>query len=95
MWAMLQTESPDDFVVATGETRSVRAFCDAAFAAGGLGPLRWEGAGAAELGVSVPTGAVVVRVSERYYRPAEVELLIGKPPLPSREAHLHQRVSLC
>lgn len=79
MWAMLQTETPSDYVVATGETRTVRCFCDAAFAAAGLGPLTWRGAGIDEVGVSQRTGAVLVRVSERYHRPAEVELLIGDP----------------
>ena len=78
MWAMLQQATPDDFVIATGETRSVRAFCEAAFGAAGMGPLRWEGAGVDEVGLT-PAGAIVVRVSERYYRPAEVELLIGAP----------------
>jgi GDPmannose 4,6-dehydratase len=77
MWAMLQNDAPEDFVIATGETRSVRVFCEAAFAAGGFGPLRWEGAGVEETGVAVRTGATVVRVSERYHRPAEVDLLIG------------------
>jgi hypothetical protein len=77
MWAMLQIDAPEDFVIATGETRSVRVFCEAAFAAGGFGELRWEGAGVEETGVAVRTGATVVRVSERYHRPAEVDLLIG------------------
>jgi GDPmannose 4,6-dehydratase len=81
---MLQADTPDDYVVATGETRSVRAFCEAAFAAGGLGPITWRGAGVDEEGVCDTTGAVLIRVSERYYRPAEVELLIGAPsPKPS------------
>jgi len=79
MHAMLQQPVADDYVIATGETRSVRTFCEAAFAAGGLGPLRWEGAGLEEVGISAPTGQVVVRVSERYTRPAEVELLVGNP----------------
>lgn len=79
MWSMLQVDTPQDFVIATGETRSVRVFCEAAFAAGGFGTLRWEGAGLDEVGIAESTGAVVVRVLERYYRPAEVDLLIGAP----------------
>jgi hypothetical protein len=79
MWSMLQAATPEDYVIATGETRSVRVFCEAAFAAGGFGPLRWEGAGVDEVGIAVRSGATVVRVSERYHRPAEVELLIGDP----------------
>ena len=77
--AVLQADTPSDYVVATGETRTVRCFCEAAFAAAGLGPLAWRGSGTDEVGVSQRTGAVLVRVSERYYRPAEVDLLIGDP----------------
>ena len=93
MWAMLQAESAADYVIATGETRTVRCFCEAAFAAAGLGQLLWRGAGAAEVGVSARTGAVLVRVSERYYRPAEVELLIGDPAKAVRELGFDPRAT--
>ncbi len=75
MWLMLQTEEPDDFVVATGETHSVREFCELAFARVGL-PLTWCGQGLDEQGLG-PDGRCLVRVDPRYFRPAEVELLLG------------------
>jgi GDPmannose 4,6-dehydratase len=76
MWMMLQIDEPDDFVIATGETRSVREFCEASFAYAGL-PLEWKGSGVDEVGVSVEDGRVLVAVDPRYFRPAEVELLLG------------------
>jgi GDPmannose 4,6-dehydratase len=76
MWLMLQQESPDDFVVATGETHTVREFCDHAFAHLGM-PLKWEGHGVEEKGISIEDGRVRVEVDSRYFRPTEVELLLG------------------
>jgi GDPmannose 4,6-dehydratase len=78
MWLMLQHKQPDDFVVATGETRTVREFCSAAFAEAGL-PLEWKGAGPAEQGLCAKTGRVLVEIDPRYYRPTEVDLLLGNP----------------
>ncbi|MCA9270255.1 MAG: GDP-mannose 4,6-dehydratase [Planctomycetales bacterium] len=75
MWLMLQAEEADDFVVATGETHSVREFCDLAFGAAGI-ELQWEGSGMAECGVD-GEGRTLVRVDPRYFRPAEVDLLLG------------------
>jgi len=77
MWKMLQVDEADDFVVATGETRSVREFCDRAFGRVGL-PLTWRGEGVDEEGVG-PKGEVLVKVDPRYFRPAEVDLLLGDP----------------
>jgi GDPmannose 4,6-dehydratase len=76
MWRVLQHGEPDDFVIATGETRSVREFCAAAFAQAGM-PLEWRGSGVDETGVSVADGRVLVAVDPRYFRPAEVDLLLG------------------
>jgi GDPmannose 4,6-dehydratase len=76
MWRMLQHDVPDDFVIATGETRSVREFCAAAFAEAGL-PIEWRGEGVDEVGVSLQNGRVLVAVDPRYFRPAEVDLLLG------------------
>lgn len=76
MWRMLQQESPEDFVLATGETHEVRTFVNAAFNELGI-ELRWEGEGAAEQGIDTKTGKVLVAVDPKYYRPTEVELLIG------------------
>ena len=75
MWRMLQADKPDDYVVATGETHTVRRFCDLAFAEIDL-PLTWEGEGESEKGIG-PNGQVLIEVDPRYFRPAEVDLLLG------------------
>ncbi|MDI9622731.1 MAG: GDP-mannose 4,6-dehydratase [Acidobacteriota bacterium] len=75
MWLMLQADEADDYVIATGETHSVREFCELAFARVGL-PLRWEGEGQNEKGIAAD-GRVLVEVDPRYFRPTEVELLLG------------------
>jgi len=78
MWMMLQQEKADDFVIATGETHSVKEFVEKAFAVIGI-PVRWEGEGVNEVGINATTNEVVVRVDERYFRPTEVEFLLGDP----------------
>jgi GDPmannose 4,6-dehydratase len=75
MWRMLQVEEPDDYVVATGRSHSVRDFCDLAFARVGL-PLRWSGAGLDEKGHAAD-GRVLVEIDPEFFRPAEVDALIG------------------
>ncbi|MCA9104286.1 MAG: GDP-mannose 4,6-dehydratase [Pirellulaceae bacterium] len=77
MWRMLQVEEPDDFVIATNETHSVREFCERAFSRVNL-PITWEGGGDAEVGRG-PQGQPLIKVDPRYYRPAEVDLLLGDP----------------
>jgi GDPmannose 4,6-dehydratase len=76
MWMMLQQDIPDDYVLATGVTTSVRDFATWAFEDAGIA-LRWHGEGVEENGVCVQTGRVLVEVDKRYFRPTEVELLIG------------------
>lgn len=78
MWRILQHDTPEDFVLATGEMHSVRAFCDAAFAATDV-TLRWEGEGVDEKGYDAETGKCLVQVDPRYFRPTEVEQLLGDP----------------
>jgi len=83
-WRMLQQETPEDFVIATGRQESVRRFIELAAAQLGWGdnnadPILWEGDGVKEQGRRRSDGAVVVRVDPRYYRPAEVETLLGDP----------------
>ena len=78
MWRMLQLDQPDDFVLATGETHTVREFADLSFKELGM-ELAWEDKGGNEKGVERKTGKVVVDVDPRLYRPTEVELLIGDP----------------
>ena len=73
---MLQQDTPDDYVVATGRSESVREFCRAAFAAAGI-VVRFEGEGIHELGIDVASGRELVAVDARYFRPTEVEALCG------------------
>ncbi len=83
MWRMLQSDVPDDYILATGETHSVRDFCDFCFNDVGL-PLEWRGEGVDEVGVG-PDGRVLVQVDPNYFRPAEVDLLLGDPSKAKRE----------
>ncbi len=76
MWRMLQADTPNDYVVATGETHTVREFAELAFARVGL-PLVWQGEGVAERGVSALDGRVLVAIDPAYFRPTEVDLLLG------------------
>lgn len=78
MWLMLQQDTPDDYVIATGETRTVREFVDAAFNAAGIA-LEWHGSGKDEYACEKGTDKVRVKVNEKFFRPAEVELLLGSP----------------
>ena len=78
MWMILQHETPEDFVIATGEMHTVREFCTLAFAEVGI-KIRWEGTGVEEKGIDEETGRVLVEVDPKYFRPAEVEQLLGDP----------------
>ena len=84
MWLILQQEKPDDFVVATGEAHSVRDFCTLAFKYAGI-ELKWQGEGVNEQGVDVKTGNVLVEVDPKFFRPAEVEQLLGDPTKAQKE----------
>ena len=77
MWLMLQQDVPDDYVLATGETHTVREFIELAFKAAGHS-ITWSGSGVDEIGTD-ETGRVVLRVNPKFYRPAEVDLLVGNP----------------
>ncbi|MBN2802067.1 MAG: GDP-mannose 4,6-dehydratase [Deltaproteobacteria bacterium] len=76
MWLMLQQDTPDDYVVATGEMRTVREFCEIAFKKAGI-PIKWKGTGVDEIGYDPSTNKELVAVDSRYFRPAEVEKLLG------------------
>ena len=78
-WRMLQQEIPEDFVISTGRQESVRGFIELASKALGWGKLKWEGEGVKEIGRRTDTDEVVVKVDPRYFRPAEVETLLGDP----------------
>jgi len=83
MWRMLQQDEPDDYVLATGETTLVRDFVSHAFAQTGI-QLDWRGQGVEEKGVDVKSGRTLVEIDPRYFRPTEVELLIGDPSKAKR-----------
>ncbi len=92
MWMMLQQDKPDDYVIATNETRTVREFVQAAFAAAGM-DVEFRGKGLEETGVDRATGRTVVRVNPKFFRPAEVELLLGDPSKAERELGWKRRIS--
>jgi GDPmannose 4,6-dehydratase len=76
MWLMLQQQEPEDYVIATGETHSVREFVELAFKNIGI-TIAWQGAGLEERGVDSVTGRILVRIDQRYFRPTEVDILLG------------------
>ena len=78
MWRMLQQDQPDDYVIATGETYMVRSFAEKVFARLGM-PLEWQGSGVDEKGIDPKSGKAVIQIDPRYFRPAEVDLLLGDP----------------
>ncbi len=88
MWLMLQQDEPDDYVLATGETYSVRQFVEWAFADVGI-DLDWQGSGVNERGLCRKTGAVRVAIDPRYFRPTEVDLLIGDPAKAQQKLGWH------
>lgn len=78
MWLMLQQDEPDDYVIATNETRTVREFAETAFRCAGI-DIQWIGSGTDEIGVNKANGKTVVKINKSFFRPAEVELLLGDP----------------
>ncbi|MBO5238167.1 MAG: GDP-mannose 4,6-dehydratase [Lachnospiraceae bacterium] len=78
MWLMLQQDNPDDYVIATNETRTVREFVETAFGHVGI-KIQWEGTGIDEVGKDAETGKVLVKVNKNFFRPAEVDVLLGNP----------------
>jgi GDPmannose 4,6-dehydratase len=75
MWRMLQVDKPEDFVIATGESHSVREFCELAFSHAGV-PITWRGKGIEEKGIG-PEGRILLEIDPRYFRPTEVDILLG------------------
>ena len=92
MWRMLQQEHPDDYVLATNETHTVREFAELAFRAADI-ELEWRGSGLEEKGYDRKSGRLLIDVDPRYFRPAEVELLWGNPAKAERELGWHRNVS--
>ena len=84
MWMMLQQEKPDDYVVATGEMHTVREFIEKSFECVGR-KIEWKGKGVDEVGIDATTGKTVMRIDPKYFRPAEVEQLLGNPAKAKRQ----------
>ena len=78
MWLMLQQDKPDDFVIATNETRTVREFVETAFGHVGI-EVEWQGSGVNEIGINKENGKTIVKINPKFFRPAEVDILIGDP----------------
>ena len=92
MWMIVQQPEPDDYVLATGETHSVREFVEKAFARIGR-TIEWRGSGVNEVGVEAGTGRVLVEIDARYFRPTEVDLLLGDPTKARQKLGWRHRVS--
>ncbi|MBO4492945.1 MAG: GDP-mannose 4,6-dehydratase, partial [Ruminococcus sp.] len=78
MWLMLQQDKPDDYVIATNETRTVREFVETAFKHVGI-DIEWKGEGVNEIGINTANGKTIVKVNKKFFRPAEVDILLGDP----------------
>ncbi len=78
MWRMLQQEKPDDYVLATGETHTIREFCELAFKEISV-DIKWQGKGVKEQGVDASSGKVLIKINPEFFRPAEVDILLGDP----------------
>lgn len=78
MWRILQQDKPDDYVLATGETHTIREFCEVAFKEIGK-EIKWQGKGVDEQGIDVKTGKTLVKINPEFFRPAEVDILLGDP----------------
>ena len=83
MWLMLQQDKPDDYVIATNETRTVREFAETAFRCAGI-EIEWQGTGINEIGVNKANGKTAVKVNREFFRPAEVDILLGNPEKAER-----------
>lgn len=92
MWRMLQVETPDDYVLASGETHTVREFIEKAFQVINI-TIRWEGDGENEKGYDESNGRLLVQVDPKYYRPAEVDILIGNPSKAERQLGWKRKIS--
>ena len=92
MWLMLQQEKSDTYVLATNETHSIREFVEEAGKTAGF-DIEWQGEGVNEIGVDKKTGKTVVKVNPEFYRPAEVEILLGNPAKAEKALGWHRKVS--
>lgn len=93
MWLMLQADKPEDYVIATGKTVSVREFVDKAFSCVGM-KVTWQGEGVKEKGIDAKTGNTLVEVDPEYFRPTEVDILVGDPTKAKKELNWEPKVGL-
>lgn len=92
MWLMLQQDKPEDYVIASHETHTVREFVELSFKALGI-DVKWSGEGVNEVGTDAATGKVIVKINPKFYRPAEVDLLLGNPAKAENELGWKREVS--
>ena len=92
MWRILQQPKPDDYVLATGETQSVREFVEKAFAQVGK-QIVWQGSGIDEKGLDADSGRILIEIDPRYFRPTEVDLLVGDPTKAREKLGWRHKVS--
>jgi GDPmannose 4,6-dehydratase len=93
MWLMMQQDEPDDYVIATGETHSVREFVELAFREVGI-EIEWQGIGVDEVGVDRASGNILIEIDPRYHRPTEVDLLLGDPTKAKEKLGWNSKVGL-
>lgn len=91
-WLMLQQDEPKDYVIATGQTHTVREFVEVAFKEVGI-DIKWQGTGINEKGINSKTGDILIEIDKKYFRPAEVELLLGDPSKAEKELGWKRKVS--
>jgi GDPmannose 4,6-dehydratase len=91
-WLMLQQDEPQDYVIATGETHTVREFAELSFKEIDI-DIEWQGVGVNEKGIDINTGKILVEVDKKYFRPAEVEVLLGNPTKAEKELGWKRKVS--
>jgi GDPmannose 4,6-dehydratase len=91
-WLMLQQDKPQDYVIATGETHTVREFVEISFREIDI-EIKWQGVGIDEKGIDSKTGNILIEVDEKYFRPAEVELLLGDPTKAEKELEWERKIS--
>jgi len=92
MWLMLQQQQPDDYVIATGETRTVREFVEMAFHYAGI-QITWQRSDVDEIGIDSASGQIVVRINPKFFRPAEVEVLLGSPAKAEKMLNWRREIS--
>ncbi len=92
MWLMLQQDTPDDYVIATNETRTVREFAETAFRCVGI-DIEWQGSGIDEIGINKANGKTIIRINPGFFRPAEVDFLLGNPEKAENQLKWKREIS--